>query len=100
MNRVEHEVAKRDPKTVSVADLGRYVCPTFGHCRQTIDGVPMRPDGIHYRGRSAEAIAAWLLPQLTTGSPGRKPIPLASVSPVVTTDEPLTPSDDLRPDSR
>jgi hypothetical protein len=64
MNRVEHEVGAKEPKLVSVVDLGHFVCPTFGHCRQSIDGVPMRPDGIHYRGRSALAIAAWLLPQL------------------------------------
>jgi peptidoglycan/LPS O-acetylase OafA/YrhL len=88
MNRVEHEVAKHDPRTVSVADLGHYVCPTFGHCRQTIDGVPMRPDGIHYRGRSAEAIAAWLLPQLTLPSSGREPVALASITHVVTIDKP------------
>ena len=87
MNRVEHQVAKRDPRTVSVADLGRYVCPTFGHCRQTIDGVAMRPDGIHYRGRSAEAIATWLLPQLTAPVRGGQPVPLASLSRVVTIDQ-------------
>jgi peptidoglycan/LPS O-acetylase OafA/YrhL len=87
MNRVEHEVAEHDPKSVSVADLGHFVCPTFGHCRQTIDGVPMRPDGIHYRGRSAQAIAAWLLPQLTMPSSGREPVPLASISHVETIDK-------------
>jgi peptidoglycan/LPS O-acetylase OafA/YrhL len=64
MNRVEQEVGAKEPKLVSVVDLGHFVCPTFGHCRQSIDGAPMRPDGIHYRGRSALAIAAWLLPQL------------------------------------
>jgi peptidoglycan/LPS O-acetylase OafA/YrhL len=78
MNRVEHEVGAEDPKTVSVIDLGRFVCPTFGHCRQTIDGAPMRPDGIHYRGPSAVAIAEWMLPQLRLGPSGAR---LASVVP-------------------
>jgi len=70
MNRVEHAVGAEYPGVVSVIDLGRYVCPQFGVCRQTIDGAPMRPDGIHYRGRSAQAIAAWLLPQMRFGPPG------------------------------
>jgi len=77
MNRVEHEVGETHPKTVTVIDLGHYVCPHFGTCRQSIDGVPMRPDGIHYRGRSAEAIAAWILPQLRFGPTAR---PLATLT--------------------
>jgi len=87
MNRVEHEVGTLDPRTVSVVDLGLYVCPTFGHCRQTIDGVPMRPDGIHYRGQSAAAIARWLLPQLKQQTTGHQPGPLASINGVVTVDK-------------
>ncbi len=70
MNRVEHEVGTQRPKEVTVVDLGHFVCPTFGHCRQTIDGASLRPDGIHYRGRSAVAIATWLLPQLGLTSAG------------------------------
>jgi hypothetical protein len=77
MNRVEHEVAAKDPTLVTVIDLGHYVCPKLGVCRQTIDGAPMRPDGIHYRGPSARAIAAWMLPQLRMGPSGQ---PLAAVS--------------------
>jgi peptidoglycan/LPS O-acetylase OafA/YrhL len=67
MNRIEHEVGSLHPKNVSVIDLGHFVCPKFGVCRQSIDGVPMRPDGLHYRGKSAIAIAAWMLPQLRFG---------------------------------
>ena len=84
MNRVEQDVAKKDPRTVSVIDLGRFVCPTFGDCRQTIDGAPMRPDGIHYRGRSAVAISSWLLPQLRQPATGGQWLPLASVSHIAT----------------
>jgi hypothetical protein len=70
MNRAERAVAAEDPGVVTVIDLGHYVCPRLGVCRQTIDGAPMRPDGIHYRGPSARAIAAWMLPQLRTGPDG------------------------------
>jgi peptidoglycan/LPS O-acetylase OafA/YrhL len=77
MNRVERAVAAKDPSVVTVIDLGHYVCPRLGVCRQTIDGAPMRPDGIHYRGPSARAIAAWMLPQLRMGPSGQ---PLAMVS--------------------
>ena len=87
MNRVEHEVGKKDPRTVSVVDLGHFVCPTFGHCRQTIDGAPMRPDGIHYRGHSAVAISEWLLPQLRQPAIGRQLVPLASLRHVATVDK-------------
>jgi peptidoglycan/LPS O-acetylase OafA/YrhL len=60
LNRVEKAVGAGDAR-VTVVDLGQYVCPSMGHCRETIDGAPMRADGIHYRGRSAIAIASWLL---------------------------------------
>jgi peptidoglycan/LPS O-acetylase OafA/YrhL len=84
MNRVEHEVGKLDPRTVSVVDLGRYVCPTSTFCRKTIDGVAIRPDGVHFRGRSALAISEWLLPQLTRAATGLQPVPLASITRVAT----------------
>jgi peptidoglycan/LPS O-acetylase OafA/YrhL len=72
MNRIERDLGAKDPR-VSVVDLAHYVCPTVGACRESIDGVPMRPDGLHYRNQSARAIAAWLLRQLGlrtgTGAP-------------------------------
>jgi hypothetical protein len=63
MNRIEHAVGTGDSR-VSVVDLGHYICPSKGHCRETIDGVSMRPDGVHYRGRSAMAVATWLFTKL------------------------------------
>jgi hypothetical protein len=78
MNRVEHKVGAKHPKDITVIDLGHFVCPKFGVCRQTIDGVPMRPDGIHYRDKSAAAIAEWMLPQLRIGPTGRPLATLAS----------------------
>jgi peptidoglycan/LPS O-acetylase OafA/YrhL len=63
MNDIERAIAKTDQR-VSLVDLAHWVCPKFDACRETIDGVPMRPDGLHYRNQSAVAVASWLLPQL------------------------------------
>ncbi len=49
---------------VTLVDLERYVCPTAtGPCRTRIRGVELRPDGVHYRDRSARLIARWILAQ-------------------------------------
>jgi peptidoglycan/LPS O-acetylase OafA/YrhL len=81
MNRIEHQVGSLHPKNVSVIDLGHFVCPKFGVCRQTIDGVPMRPDGLHFRGKSAVAVATWMLPQLRFG-PSERPLDTLASQPV------------------
>ena len=54
-------------------DLNRLVCPT-GRYTPTINGVPMRSDGLHYTPAAVQrVIAPWLLPRLdalaTTGKP-------------------------------
>jgi peptidoglycan/LPS O-acetylase OafA/YrhL len=49
---------------VGFIDLGRFVCPKLDTCRTSIDGAVMRPDGVHFRDRSAVSVAQWLLPQL------------------------------------
>ncbi len=43
--------------------LDRYVCPDH-QCRDTIDGVTIRPDGIHYDRGGAPLIARWILTQM------------------------------------
>ncbi len=48
---------------IRVVDLARLVCPRFDFCRDQIDGVVLRPDGVHYRGEGAKFIARWLLDQ-------------------------------------
>src|SRR3954453_17222524 len=63
VNDAMRAVAAESPNTVLV-DLARYVCPTRDTCRNDIDGVALRPDdGVHYRGRSAQLIAGWILGQ-------------------------------------
>ena len=46
-----------------LVDLFAYVCPR-GTCRATQDGVTLRPDGLHYKGRGGELIAQWLFDQV------------------------------------
>lgn len=63
VNDATRSVAAESPNTVLV-DLARYVCPTRDTCQDEIDGVALRPDdGVHYRGRSAQLIAGWMLDQ-------------------------------------
>jgi hypothetical protein len=45
---------------VGLVDLARFVCPHGDECRSTIDGASVRPDGVHYQGRGARVVAAWV----------------------------------------
>lgn len=58
-------LAAANPTTVRLIDLGGYLCPE-NECRDEIDGVAMRPDGLHFGkdGRDAQVVARWLAPQL------------------------------------
>lgn len=58
-NAVVRRVAEERPKAV-VADVARYVCPSLP-CRQEVDGITLRPDGLHYVGESAQYMADWIL---------------------------------------
>jgi hypothetical protein len=78
LNRMEQSVGHADPR-VTVVDLAHYVCPSKGNCRQTIDGVPLRADGIHFRNRSAIAVASWLVQRF--GLPaGSQPVIIGSTA--------------------
>jgi hypothetical protein len=43
-----------------LVDLASYVCPEH-ECLATIEGVPLRPDGLHYHGPSAAIVGTWVL---------------------------------------
>jgi len=45
---------------VRILDLAAFVCPD-GQCRQEIDGVDYRVDGMHFSRRAANEIAQWLV---------------------------------------
>lgn len=48
---------------VLVIELGKWLCQDSGPCRESIDGVKVREDGLHY-GPGAKVVAKWLAPQL------------------------------------
>ena len=59
---VERKLARQDPR-VSTIDLNRFVCPK-GECRNTVDGVNLRPDGLHFLGPGADITVRWLVPRI------------------------------------
>jgi hypothetical protein len=46
-----------------LVDLGGWLCPQ-NRCQREIDGIEMRPDGLHFSEQSAAVVARWLAPQL------------------------------------
>lgn len=79
-NRTIRRYAAAHPG-VGLVDLERFICrrgPT--RCLTRLDGVLLRPDGLHYRDESARLVARWLTRELdrigmlgpigATGGPG------------------------------
>jgi len=44
-------------------DLDAYICPN-GDCRETLDGVTLRPDGRHFQNAAATLVAKWMMPRI------------------------------------
>ena len=47
-----------------IVDLHSFVCPTGPDCVEEVNGVSLRPDGLHYEGPGADIVARWLLTQI------------------------------------
>ena len=60
-NRIRRTVAAKTG--AQLVDLGVHVCPEH-HCPPKIDGVTLRPDGVHYEHNGARLIARWLMDQV------------------------------------
>ncbi len=60
-NRALREAA--DAAGARWLDLDAYLCPQ-GHCRASLGGVTLRPDGRHFQGPAANVVAAWMLPRV------------------------------------
>ena len=52
-----------NPQTTTLVDLAAKVCPT-SPCPDTLDGVALRPDGVHYGADGGPVVSQWLSPQL------------------------------------
>ncbi len=48
----------------AVVDLHSFVCPNGPDCVEEVNGVELRPDGLHYDGPGADIVAHWLLSQV------------------------------------
>jgi hypothetical protein len=62
INTVIEDVAEQSPNAQTI-DLAGYICPE-DECRDTIDGVYLRNDGLHFRDAGALLVSRWLAPQL------------------------------------
>jgi peptidoglycan/LPS O-acetylase OafA/YrhL/lysophospholipase L1-like esterase len=60
-NDVRREVARE--AGAHLIDLAAFVCPG-GRCQEEIDGVLLRPDGVHFLGSGADLVSRWLLDRL------------------------------------
>lgn len=63
-NTTLREVAAANTAHVELVDLEAELCPTPSTCRVDWQGVELRHDRTHYKGRSARLVAAWILEQI------------------------------------
>jgi peptidoglycan/LPS O-acetylase OafA/YrhL len=64
INEVIEDVGERSPEAETI-DMAQYVCPD-GECKESIDGIYLRADGLHFRDAGALLISRWLAPELRT----------------------------------
>jgi len=63
LNKALADVADADPNAVLVP-LNDWLCPARDACVSELDGVTLRPDGLHFRDDGAVAAARWIHGQL------------------------------------
>lgn len=63
LNDLLREIADHRPD-VGFVDLDAWICPEPGRCLEEIDGIDLRPDTVHFEGRSAELVNRWLIPRV------------------------------------
>ena len=62
-NAIFRRVVADEPRAV-LADVFRWICPQMDQdCDTNIDGIVLRPDGVHFRDASARVLAAWVIAQ-------------------------------------
>jgi hypothetical protein len=60
-NAIFRHVVATEPRAV-LADLFRWICPQMdANCDTHLDGIVLRPDGVHFRDASARLLAAWVI---------------------------------------
>ena len=63
VNAVVKDVATRYGRRATYIDMGPWLCPG-GTFKEQIDGVEMRPDGVHFSDESAPIAWQWLGPKI------------------------------------
>jgi peptidoglycan/LPS O-acetylase OafA/YrhL len=61
-NKVMEEVVGSVPGA-SVIDLDGWLCPD-GTCRERVNGVPLRSDGVHFQGPGGAVASAWVFDEV------------------------------------
>ncbi len=62
VNAAITDVMKANPDLVAIIDIAAFACPG-GLFRESVDGVELRPDGVHYSGGPSRLAAwSWLAP--------------------------------------
>ncbi|MCU0267654.1 MAG: acyltransferase [Acidimicrobiales bacterium] len=52
-----------------LVDLNAWLCTDHDHCTSEIDGVVLRPDGLHFEGPGADVAGTWLTDQMFERGP-------------------------------
>ena len=58
------QVAASDPSHVRVVNLESKVCPSGPPCPYIVDGMPIRPDDMHYSSKGSLWVSEWLMPRI------------------------------------
>jgi hypothetical protein len=58
-----HRAVAAENRNVVLLDVARFICPRRS-CRSKEGDMPLRPDGVHYKGESARWMAGWMLDQV------------------------------------
>jgi hypothetical protein len=60
-NAIYREVVASEPSAM-IADVFTWMCPHMdADCDTNVDGIVLRPDGVHFRDASARILAAWVI---------------------------------------
>lgn len=62
-NDILRDVAAADPDHVELIDLEAHLCDE-GTCIEHVNGIELRPDGLHYDRKGSRIVAKWVLDQL------------------------------------
>ena len=71
LNGIDRELARSSAGSVKLIDLNRYVSPA-GKFTDTLDGVKIRDDGVHFTVEGSAYIAKWLAPRLRAFDPAHE----------------------------